>query len=117
MHTAKWSAIEGKPVTDPEAKGVTIRVLMGENVGAPTFTMRHFEIAPGGHTPFHSHPWEHEVFVLSGRGIARRRDGQSRVGPGSFVYVPPDEEHNFENAGDEPFSFLCVIPAEKLCLR
>jgi len=39
------------------------------------------------------------------------------VGSGSFVYVPPDEEHNFENAGDEPFSFLCVIPAEKLCLR
>ena len=117
MLTAKWSEIEGKPVTDPEAKGITVRVLMGENVGAPTFTMRHFEIAPGGHTPFHSHPWEHEVYILSGKGIARRKDGQSEVGPGSFVYVPPDEEHNFENAGTEPFAFLCVIPAEKFCLR
>jgi len=117
MHTAKWSEIEGKAVTDPGAKGVTIRVLMGDNVGAPTFTMRHFEIATGGSTPFHSHPWEHEVYVLTGKGIARRKDGQSGVGPGSFVYVPPGEEHNFENAGDEPFTFLCVIPAEKLCLR
>jgi len=117
MLAAKWSSIEGKAVADPEAKGVTIRVLMGENVGAPTFTMRHFEIAPGGHTPFHSHPWEHEVYVLSGKGIARHGDGRSEVGPGSFVFVPPGEEHNFENAGDESFSFLCVIPAEKLCLR
>ncbi|OGP34669.1 MAG: hypothetical protein A2X88_08860 [Deltaproteobacteria bacterium GWC2_65_14] len=55
--------------------------------------------------------------VLSGKGIARRKDGKSEVGPGSFVYVPPGEEHNFENAGVEPFAFLCVIPAEKLCLR
>lgn len=117
MHTAKWSEIEGKPVADPDARGVTIRVLMGENVGAPTFTMRHFEVAPGGSTPYHSHPWEHEVYVLSGKGTARRKDGRTELGPGSFVYVPPNEEHNFENSGDEPFSFLCVIPAEKLCLR
>ncbi len=117
MHTAKWSDVGGKAVTDPGAEGVTIRVLMGENVGAPTFTMRHFEIAPGGRTPFHSHRWEHEVYVLSGKGVARRRDGQSEVGPGSFVYVPPDEEHNFENTGDTPFTFLCVIPSANPCLK
>lgn len=117
MHTAKWSEIEGKPVADPDARGVTIRVLMGENVGAPTFTMRHFEVAPGGSTPYHSHPWEHEVYVLSGKGKARRKDGEREVGPGSFVYVPPDEEHNFENAGETPFTFLCVIPSAKPCLK
>lgn len=117
MRTAKWNEIEGKRVTDPEAKGVTLRVLMGENVGAPTFTMRHFEIAPGGSTPYHSHPWEHQVYVLAGRGKARRKDGEDEIGPGSFVYVPPDEEHNFANAGEEPLTFLCVIPASRLCMR
>ena len=75
MHTAKWNDIEGKAVTDAGAKGVTIRVLMGDNVGAPTFTMRHFEIAPGGRTPFHAHAWEHEVYILSGRGKVRQKDG------------------------------------------
>ena len=117
MHTAQWKEIEGKTVTEPGARGVTIRVLMGDNVGAPTFTMRHFEIAPGGATPYHTHPWEHEVYVLSGKGKARRKGGETEVGPGSFVYVAPDEEHNFVNAGDAPFSFLCVIPATKYCLR
>ncbi len=117
MHSAKWDDIEGTKVTDPGAEGVTIRVLMGENVGAPTFTMRHFEIAPGGHTPFHAHPWEHEVYVLSGRGKVRLRDGKRDVGPGSFVYVPPDEEHHFENSGDDRFVFLCVIPASRFCIK
>lgn len=117
MHTAKWSDIEGKTVTDPEAEGVTIRVLMGENVGAPTFTMRHFEIAPGGRTPFHTHAWEHEVYVLSGRGKVRNKDSEREIGPDSFVYVPREEEHNFENTGDSPFTFLCVIPSAKPCLK
>lgn len=117
MRVAKWNEVEGKTVTDEGAIGVTIRVLMGEDVGAPNFTMRHFEIAPGGSTPYHDHPWEHEVYVLSGRGKVRRRESETEVGPGSFVYVPPDEEHNFANAGNSPFSFLCVIPATKPCGR
>lgn len=117
MHVADARSVAGTPVTDEGAKGVTIRVLMGENVGAPTFAMRQFEIAPGGHTPFHNHPWEHEVYVLSGRGRVRRKGGEEPVGPGSFVFVPPEEEHNFENAGEEPFVFLCVIPAMKVCLK
>jgi len=117
MHVSRWEEVEAKPVTDPGARGVSIRVLMGENVGAPTFTMRHFSLAPGGSTPYHSHPWEHEVYVLAGRGKAMRKSGETEVAKGSFVYVPPDEEHSFTNAGDGPFEFLCVIPAAKLCLR
>jgi len=79
MYTAKWDEIEGTAVAEEDAKGVTIRVLMGENVGAPTFTMRRFEIAPGGHTPFHAHAWEHEVYILSGTGKVRRRAGLVRL--------------------------------------
>lgn len=117
MHTAKWRDVEGKAVTEDGAKGVTIRVLMGDNVGAPTFTMRHFEIAPGGHTPFHEHAWEHEVYVLSGQGKVRRTEEEREVGPGSFVYVPPGETHNFAAVGDAPFTFLCVIPADRPCVK
>jgi len=117
MHVANWKDVEGKKVTEDGARGVTIRVLMGDNVGAPNFTLRHFEVEPGGHTPFHAHPWEHEVFVLSGSGKVRREDGEREVGPGSFVFVPPDVQHAFENGGNETFAFLCAIPATKVCLR
>jgi quercetin dioxygenase-like cupin family protein len=117
MHVSRWEEVEAKPVTDPGARGVSIRVLMGENVGAPTFTMRHFSLAQGGSTPYHSHPWEHEVYVLSGTGKVLRKGGETEVAKGSFVYVPLDEEHSFVNAGDNSFEFLCIIPAAKLCLR
>lgn len=117
MHVGRWTEVEGKEVSEAGAAGVTIRVLMGEDVGAPNFVLRHFEVAPGGRTPFHSHPWEHEVFVLSGKGLVKRGDGAAELEPGSFVFVPPGEEHAFENAGPGVFSFLCVIPATKACMR
>jgi quercetin dioxygenase-like cupin family protein len=37
-------------------------------MGAPNFVMRLFEIDPDGYSPFHTHAWEHEVFVLEGEG-------------------------------------------------
>jgi quercetin dioxygenase-like cupin family protein len=113
MQVGKWSEVEAKGVSEPGASGVTIRVLMGDNVSAPTFVMRHFEVAPGGGTPYHSHAWEHEVYVLSGKGKVRRKGGETDLEAGSFVYVAPDEEHNFLNTGAAPFVFLCAIPTKK----
>lgn len=118
MHVGRWSEAESKAVTEQGAEGVTIRVLMGDNVGAPTCAMRHFELAPGGSTPYHTHGWEHEVFVLSGKGKVRRKGGgESELEAGSFVYVAPGEEHNFVNVGASPFMFLCVIPIARPCAK
>ena len=58
----------------PGAQGCSIRWLVGEAEGAPNFAMRQFEVAVGGHTPKHSHPYEHEVFVLEGRGVVLEGD-------------------------------------------
>jgi quercetin dioxygenase-like cupin family protein len=98
------------------AKGVKIRWVIAEDDGAPNFAMRHFEIAPGGHTPHHTHPWEHEVFILSGRGKVSGPEGEVALEPGSVVLVPPDEEHHFANHGDEPLTLLCLVPHQKSCL-
>jgi len=94
------------------ARRVEKRLLIGPGQGAPGFAMRRFTIAAGGHTPRHSHPWEHEVYVLAGRGEARSPNGSTPVGPGDFVFVPPGDEHQFANPGDAPFEFLCIVPLE-----
>lgn len=86
------------------------RVLIGPQQGAPTFIMRLFTLGEGGFSPYHTHPWEHEVFVLAGEGIVKGVNGETRVSAGDFVFVPPNEEHQFLNRGKEPFEFLCVIP-------
>jgi quercetin dioxygenase-like cupin family protein len=98
------------------AKGVTMRVLIGPNEGAPTFVMRMFEIAPGGHTPMHAHKWEHEVFMLDGEGEIASPTQQLWTQARTAVFVAPGETHQFVNVGSGTLRFLCLIPAqEKAC--
>jgi len=102
--------VESKPVETEGASGVTIRHLVGESDGAPNFTMRHFEIAPGGNTPRHSHPFEHEAFVLQGEGVVYEGDVDHPLKAGDFVFVEPGEVHQFRNTGQTPMQLLCLVP-------
>ena len=52
-------------------------------------------IEAGGRGPNHSHPWEHEFFVLSGAGIGEVNNKEANVKQGDVVYVPPDVQHCF----------------------
>ncbi|MBN1857584.1 cupin domain-containing protein [Candidatus Bipolaricaulota bacterium] len=93
-------------------RGVTKQVLIGPQAGAPNFAMRRFTVAPGGFTPYHTHAWEHEVYILSGHGVAKGAHGEKPVVAGDFVYVPPEEEHQFRNPSREPLQFLCMVPLD-----
>jgi quercetin dioxygenase-like cupin family protein len=110
MRVIKFDDIPEKKVETEGAEGVGIRVLISKEDGAPNFIMRRFSVQPGGQTPYHSHSWEHEVFVLSGKGEARQGSSVHELGSGSVVLVVPGEEHNFRNTGKEPLVFLCLIP-------
>jgi len=87
-----------------------MRRLVGPDDGAPSFSMRQFEVAPGGHTPKHAHPHEHEVFVLEGNGLVLEGDREHALAPGTVVFVPPNQQHQFRNTGSGPLKFLCLIP-------
>ena len=65
---------------------------------------------PGGYTPRHSHPYEHEVFVLEGEGVVLEGDTSIRCAAGDVVLVVPDEVHQFRNTGSTPLKFLCLVP-------
>ncbi|MEN3042942.1 MAG: cupin domain-containing protein [Fervidobacterium sp.] len=86
------------------------RVLIGPRDGAPNFVMRLFTLQPGASTPYHTHPWEHEVFIIEGEIEVVQKDGRTKLSKGSFVFVEPNEEHQFHNCGDKEASFICVIP-------
>jgi quercetin dioxygenase-like cupin family protein len=72
--------------------------------------MRQYEVAPGGYTPRHSHPYEHEVFVLEGQGVVYEGDAPHPLKQGDFVLVTPNEVHQFRNTGATPLKFLCLVP-------
>ncbi len=96
-----------------EIKGVLRREVITADDGAPHFTMRVFEVEPDSSTPSHSHAFEHEVFILTGRGVVVGEQGAVPIGKDSVVFVPPDETHCFVNTGNEPLRFICVIPLQK----
>ncbi|MFC2030970.1 cupin domain-containing protein [Chloroflexota bacterium] len=95
-------------------EGVTMRQLIGPDDGAPIFNMRVLEVPSGQSTPYHSHWWEHEVFVLSGQGSVRTDQGDLSIEHGSTVLVPGSDMHQFKNTGDGMLRFICVVPQEWL---
>jgi len=108
MKAFHYSTVPAEPAEG--LPGATIRWALGKNVGAPNFVARIIELQPGASTAYHTHNWEHEVVVMEGEGAVRDAAGEAAIGPGSCVYVEPDEEHQFINTGEGVLRFVCVIP-------
>jgi quercetin dioxygenase-like cupin family protein len=91
-------------------KGVRIRWLITKEDGAERFAMRMFDVEPGGHTPLHTHEWEHEVFIYEGKGIVVGEKGEEELKKGDAILMPPHEKHQFRNTGEDLLRFICLIP-------
>ena len=113
VQVISWQRVGFEEVREEGAIGVQMKQLITQREGAPNFAMRLFEVRPGGHTMTHSHDWEHEVFVLAGRGEVRTQQGPVPIAEGDAVFVPGGEMHNFANTGEEPLRFLCMIPLQQ----
>jgi quercetin dioxygenase-like cupin family protein len=90
-----------------------IQWLIDEHAGAKNFAMRRFRLAPGGIINLHTHDWEHEVYILEGRGEVLTEEKKYPVEPGSVVYVEPAIPDGFKNRGESEFVFLCMIPIKE----
>jgi quercetin dioxygenase-like cupin family protein len=110
MKVTHYEQIEAAPVDTEGAVNCKMRCLIGPDDKAPSFSMRQFEISSGGHTPKHAHGHEHEVFVLEGTGVVSEGAKEHSLRPGSIVFIPPNQVHQFRNTGSGPLKFLCLIP-------
>ncbi len=92
----------------------TLRWLISEKDGAKNFALRLFEIKNRGEKiPLHTHNFEHEIFVIEGRGKLKGKDSEYEVEVGDSVFIQAGEEHGFENLEETPFRFICVVPIRK----
>ena len=110
MQIKRTVDVEQADVMMEGAAGCRVRWLVGSADKAPNFAMREFELEPGGHTPRHFHPYEHEIYVLEGEGAILDGDHEKPLRPGDVVLVNPDDVHQFRNTGATPFKMLCLIP-------
>ncbi len=102
--------INSEDVKEEGAKGVKVRWVISEKDGAPNFSMRVFEIEPGGNTPYHSHPHEHEVFILEGKGTLRFEENEHPFKEGYVIFIDPGKKHGFYNSGNSILKLICLIP-------
>lgn len=100
----------------PENSGAdraTRQIMIGNEEGSPNFHMRYFAVQPGGHTSLDQHAHDHGVYVLHGRARLRLGDEEHIINTGDVVYISGNEIHQFFPLGEEPFGFLCIVPAKR----
>ena len=102
--------VKAQKVDMPGAKEVTVRWLITKETGAENFAMRLFEMNSGGHTPLHTHDWEHEIYILDGKGIVKGGDDEKEFKKGDVIFIPQNERHQLRNTGEDEVRFLCLIP-------
>lgn len=114
MIIKKIDEIESQKVDMAGVKDVNLKMLIGPNDGSINIAMRKFEVLPGGHTPKHSHNYEHVVKVEKNKGLFLDKNGTTHeIKEGDCMLVPASDEHQFQNPYNEPFEFLCIILNQK----
>ncbi len=101
-----YREVEELPVEVQGSKNAFIRWL----IKGPNFILRYFRIKKGGNSPLHSHPYEHEVFVLNGKGRIKLNEKEYEFEKDYIILVPENILHQFVNIGDDDLEFLCIIP-------
>src|SRR5207247_7241760 len=91
---------------EPERTGDReFRVLLSEGL-----TIRQFAgLIPPGRAPAHHHTYDEVVHVLAGQGVVHLGGTDTRIGPGTSIYLPPLQPHCLENTGAEPLLVLGVF--------
>jgi quercetin dioxygenase-like cupin family protein len=114
MILKKISDITLVPVEKEGAEKVFNRVVFGPKDAAPNFSIRYFEFEPNGHTPYHHHPYEHQVLVLEGElAYVTETKEEIPLMVGDAVMVMPGEMHQFRNrSGSQNAKMICIIPIE-----
>jgi quercetin dioxygenase-like cupin family protein len=96
------------------ASNVKKQLPISSQDSSPTFSFRVFTIEPGGHTPYHTHAFEHLNYIIEGEGAVVMATGEGRpVKQGDFVLVLPGEKHQYKNtSASSPFVMICAVPKE-----
>ena len=108
IHCSDVAPVPSEKIGISGATHLSVRPLVTPADGASVFTMSLLELAPGGSTPDHSHEREEGIFVKTGTGLVRHAGEETAIGPGSVLYIGPNEEHQFVNTGEDVLELLCT---------
>ena len=98
----------------PGAKDTYKQLPISKADGSEVFSFRVFTIAPGGHTPFHEHPFEHLNYIIAGQGAIVAEDlSEQKITKGDFALVAANEKHRYKNlCAEEDLVLICAVEKE-----
>ena len=102
---------EGTSVENPTGGVTTFKALSDQSGGG--LTVIEGVSAPGEGPPLHVHREQDEfIYTLDGTFRVRLEDELIEAAPGTFVFIPRDTPHTWQNVGDGPARFVAtLIPA------
>ena len=113
MHITRLDDVKKIKPNMEGAKGIYKQIPISRDHGTPTFSFRVFTIEPGGHTPLHSHHFEHVNYVIEGQGTVINGDKEHELKKGDFILVLPGETHQYKNTSeDKNMLLICAVPKE-----
>ncbi|MFH1080080.1 MAG: cupin domain-containing protein [Pseudomonadota bacterium] len=114
MKITSLDKVERTEMAMEGTKNVWKQIPISRSDGTPAFSFRVFTIMPGGHTPYHSHPFEHLNYIIEGEGAVVMEDGNEvPVRKGDFALVLPGEKHRYKNNSPaNPIIVICAVPKE-----
>lgn len=112
MKITSLDKVASLPMQMEGALNVTKQVPISKDDGAPVFSFRVFTVAPGGHTPYHAHNFEHLNYIIAGEGAMVNEAGDLQpVKAGDFCLALPNEKHQYRNTSEnEDLQFICAVP-------
>lgn len=112
MKVVHLDDVPAAPVQMDGAAKVTKQLPVGAADGSPHFSFRVFSMAPGGHTPYHTHEAEHVNYIIEGEGELVREDGSTiALKAGDFALVLPHEKHRYRNtSATAHMRMICAVP-------
>jgi mannose-6-phosphate isomerase-like protein (cupin superfamily) len=92
----------------PASPNREFRYLVNQDAGCRDVT-QFVGVIPPGRAGLHSHTYDEVVYVVEGDGVLHLDGGETPIGSGSCIHLPPLEEHCLENIGSRPMRVLGVF--------
>lgn len=114
MKITNLESVEKTKMAMEGVKDVFKQIPIAKADGTPIFSFRVFTLLPGGHTPYHTHPFEHLNYIIGGEGVVVTESGQEiPIKKGDFGLLLPNEKHQFKNkSNDQELVIICAVPKE-----
>ena len=100
------------PIEEEGAKNMTLQWILPDDLErSPSFCTRKVTLGANGKTPNRKTSWEHQLYILSGKGELLEKGRKTRLKPGMGIQIRPYLSFEVINTSIEELVFLDIVPS------